>query len=91
MLLTSSISSAHKYNRISLQKSRADVTPHCHNNSSLHTSSNTSSQSDSTLGFTSVEQPLSILKLGELSELHWKSGSQTEEQTLESELDEIQK
>lgn len=54
---------------------------------------NTSLRSDSTLGFSSVEHPLpsGFAEMGEVSELHWKSGSQTEEQTLGSELDEIQK
>jgi hypothetical protein len=76
---------------ISLQKSGADVTPDGHNGSAVPVSGNTSMQSDSTLGFSSVEHPLPIAELGAEFELEWKCGTQTEEQTLGSELDELQK
>ena len=48
-------------------------------------------QSDSTLGFSSVGHPLTNAELGDVHGLHWKNGSETEEKTLGSELDEIQK
>lgn len=74
-----------------MQDSNAAIAIDGPNAKDVYDSVNTSAQSDSTLGLSSVEHPLPIAPtMGAVSDLDWKKDSTNENQTLTHRLHEIQ-
>ena len=73
-----------------MQDSNADITLDGSNAKEIYESVNTSAQSDSTLGLSSVEHPLPIAPIAAVPELDWKKDSTNENQTLAHRLHVIQ-